>query len=169
MTTLPDLPLGDLFVHFKNLSSSPYIQLLFWLIGLDIITGCIKFLRTHTFDSKISSWGMLKHLLVFTTVLIVATYARALGFRPIGIAFCVHFILSYIGSILENWEQIGLFFPPFLEPYLNQLKKKNGEFYTANKNKAVTIKADNIATGTMQSETMKVDLGEGNIDFIKED
>lgn len=121
---LPDLVASDLFLHLKGLTNSPYIHAFFWLMWIDIITGYTKAMKTKTFDSKTGTFGMLKHILVFATIVIVGTYSRALGVRPFGIAWAMFFNFNYLGSIIENWEVIGLGFPEFLKPYINQKKKK---------------------------------------------
>lgn len=121
---LPDLVASDLFLHLRGLTNSPYIHAFFWLMCIDIITGYTKAMKTKTFDSKTGTFGMLKHILVFATIVIVATYSRALGVRPFGIAWVMFFNFNYLGSIIENWEVIGLGFPEVLKPYINQKKKK---------------------------------------------
>lgn len=121
---LPDLVASDLFLHLQGLTNSPYIHVFFWLMWIDIITGYTKAVKTKTFDSKTGTLGMLRHILVFATIVIVATYSRALGVRPFGVAWVMFFIFNYLGSIIENWEVIGIGFPEFLKPYINQKKKK---------------------------------------------
>ena len=63
--------------------------------------------------------------MVLATILIIGMYSRALGVRPVGIAWCSFFIFNYVGSVIENWEVIGIGFPDFLRPYINQMKKQN--------------------------------------------
>ena len=120
---MQDLALHELIGHLKNLSSSPYIHIFFWLMILDIITGYVKAFKTKRFDSKIGTMGLIRHFVVFTVILLVAMYSRSLGVRPLGITWTMFFIANYLGSVLENWEAIGWAFPEFLKPYINQIKK----------------------------------------------
>ena len=124
---MQDLVLQDLLEHLKNLSYSPYIHFFVWLMVLDIITGYIKAFKTKRFDSKIGTMGLIRHFVVFTVIMLVAMYSRALGVRPFGIGWTMFFIANYLGSVLENWESIGWAFPEFLKPYINQIKKDNAK------------------------------------------
>lgn len=103
--------------------SSPYVHIFFWIMVLDILTGYVKALKTRKFDSKTGTMGLLKHLLVFSSILLVGVYARALGFAWLSISWCSFHILNYAGSLIENWEVIDIAFPSWLKPYVNQMKK----------------------------------------------
>lgn len=120
---MADLEIKLLVEHLHSLFKSPYIQILFWLIFFDVISGYIKAFKLKKFDSKTSTNGLLRHILVVLVVTIVSLYARALGHREIGITTCLFFIMSYIGSLMENWEALGLPFPEALRPYINQMRK----------------------------------------------
>lgn len=120
---MADLEVKLLVEHLQSLFKSPYIQILFWIVCFDIISGYIKAFKLKKFDSKTSTNGLLRHFLVMLVVMIVALYARALNHREIGITTCLFFIMSYVGSLMENWEALGLPFPEALRPYINQMRK----------------------------------------------
>lgn len=120
---MADLEIKLLVDHLQSLFKSPYIQILFWIVCFDIISGYIKSFKLKKFDSKTSTNGLLRHFLVMLVVMIVALYARALNHREIGITTCLFFIMSYVGSLMENWEALGLPFPEALRPYINQMRK----------------------------------------------
>ena len=120
---MADLEVKLLVEHLHSLFKSPYIQILFWLIFFDVISGYIKAFKLKKFDSKTSTNGLLRHILVVLVVTIVSLYARALNHREIGITTCLFFIMSYVGSLMENWEALGLPFPEALRPYINQMRK----------------------------------------------
>ena len=120
---MTDLEFKLLVDHLQSLFKSPYIQILFWIVCFDIISGYIKAFKLKKFDSKTSTNGLLRHFLVMLVVMIVALYARALNHREIGITTCLFFIMSYVGSLMENWEALGLPFPEALRPYINQMRK----------------------------------------------
>lgn len=119
-----DIEFKILSTHLEALTKSPYIQILFWIIIFDIMSGYIKAFKLKTFDSKTSTNGLLRHVLVFLVVTFTALYARALGHREVGITTCLFFTMSYVGSLLENWEALGLPFPEPLKPYINQMRKQ---------------------------------------------
>lgn len=120
---MSDLEIKLLVDHLQSLFKSPYIQILFWIVCFDIISGYIKAFKLKKFDSKTSTNGLLRHFLVMLVVMIVSLYARALNHREIGITTCLFFIMSYVGSLMENWEALGLPFPEALRPYINQMRK----------------------------------------------
>ena len=120
---MADLEIKLLVDHLQSLFKSPYIQILFWIVCFDIISGYIKAFKLKKFDSKTSTNGLLRHFLVMLVVMIVSIYARALNHREIGITTCLFFIMSYVGSLMENWEALGLPFPEALRPYINQMRK----------------------------------------------
>lgn len=118
-----DIELGFLNEHLQSLLKSPYIQILLWLVFFDVVSGYIKALKLKKFDSKTSTNGLLRHFLVVAVVMVIALYARALGHRETGITACLFFIISYVGSLMENWEALGLPFPEAMRPYINQMRK----------------------------------------------
>lgn len=118
-----DVEFNVLTMHLQGLMRSPYIQILFWLICFDVVSGYIKAFKLKKFDSKTSTNGLLRHFLVISVVMIVALYARVLNHREMGITTCLFFIMSYVGSLMENWEALGLPFPEALRPYINQMRK----------------------------------------------
>lgn len=120
---MADLEIKLLVDHLQSLFKSPYIQILFWIVCFDIVSGYIKAFKLKKFDSKTSTNGLLRHFLVMLVVMIVSLYARALNHREIGITTCLFFIMSYVGSLMENWEALGLPFPEALRPYINQMRK----------------------------------------------
>lgn len=120
---MTDLEFKLLVDHLQSLFKSPYIQILFWIVCFDIISGYIKAFKLKKFDSKTSTNGLLRHFLVMLVVMIVSLYARALNHREIGITTCLFFIMSYVGSLMENWEALSLPFPEALRPYINQMRK----------------------------------------------
>ena len=120
---MADLEIKLLVDHLQSLFKSSYIQILFWIVCFDIISGYIKAFKLKKFDSKTSTNGLLRHFLVMLVVMIVSLYARALNHREIGITTCLFFIMSYVGSLMENWEALGLPFPEALRPYINQMRK----------------------------------------------
>ena len=120
---MTDLEFKLLVDHLQSLFTSPYLQILFWILCFDLLSGYIKAFKLKKFDSKTSTNGLLRHFLVMLVVMIVSLYARALNHREIGITTCLFFIMSYVGSLMENWEALGLPFPEALRPYINQMRK----------------------------------------------
>ena len=72
-----DVEFDILIMHMRGLIRSPYIQILFWLICFDVVSGYIKAFKLKRFDSKTSTNGLLRHALVCAVVIVTAIYARA--------------------------------------------------------------------------------------------
>nr|DAT04313.1 MAG TPA: holin [Caudoviricetes sp.] len=134
---MSDVEFHILSMHLQNLMRSPYIQILFWLICFDIVSGYIKAFKLKRFDSKTSTNGLLRHALVCAVVIVTAVYARALGHQEIGITTCLFFIFSYAVSLAENWEALGLPFPEAIKPFLKTMQKQQ-----ENKFKKITNKEE---------------------------
>ena len=119
-----DVEFNVLTMHLQGLMRSPYMQILFWLIAFDIVSGYIKAFKLKRFDSKTSTNGLLRHAFVCAVVIVIAMYARALGHREIGVTSCLFFIFSYSVSLCENWEALGLPFPESLKSYLKTMRQQ---------------------------------------------
>lgn len=113
--------------NMKSLTESPYMHGLFWLIILDVFTGYLKAFKNKKFNSKVSTNGLLRHILVFFTMIIIGTYARSLGHQSVSIGVCFVFIGSYGSSVLENWVALGLPFKESWKVYFEQMKKSKVE------------------------------------------
>lgn len=114
-----------LFIHLKSLLNSPYIHGLFWLIFIDIVTGYAKGIKLKKFDSKVGTNGLIRHFIVLVVMILIGTYARALGYQNFSVAACVFFITNYAVSVLENWEALGMPFPATLKPFFNQMRQNS--------------------------------------------
>ena len=122
---LPDIHGQQIGHELQGLTASPYVHAFVFLMFLDIITGYAKAIKTKQFDSKTGTLGLLRHTVVFITIIVVGAYSRALGVRPFGIAWCMFFVTNYAYSVLENWEVLRWGFPKWLKKYVNQVRKAN--------------------------------------------
>lgn len=120
-----DIELAMLFEYFKAMTHSIYIQILFIIIVLDVITGTMKAVKYRIVDSKTGLNGLVRHILIFFTAFTFGAFCRALGYRSIGVAVVTYFILNYVISLIENWQALDLPIPEFIEPYINQYRKEH--------------------------------------------
>lgn len=128
-------------IHIDNLLFLDAINGLFhsfwfWLmvsaILIDIITGTAKSIKYRNWDSSLSKDGLLKHITVVITVMVVGTLTRLSGYHEavlFSIAWSLGFIMSYIGSILENIDALGWHYlvPDFARTYFNRTREKYDE------------------------------------------
>lgn len=108
--------------YFDELVRSGLVHILFWLMILDICSGYAKAFKTKRFDSKVGVNGLIRHVLVFSVMIIIGVYARAFEYPGISKAACGFFILNYLLSLTENWEALGLPFPQSLKPFFHQMR-----------------------------------------------
>lgn len=114
-----------LFNHLRSLAHSPYMQILIWLMVVDIASGYAKAFKLRKFDSKVGTNGLIRHFLVVTVMVLIGTYARALGFNHVSITACSFFIANYAISVVENWEALGLPLPDMIKPFFSQMRKNS--------------------------------------------
>jgi len=94
--------------------SIPIMGVYLTMVGLDILTGYIKALKSHTWMSAINLYGLFTKFLAFGTIVCAAALdkiAPVLGVTlPINVAliWTVLLIVYEIGSILENAHEFGL-------------------------------------------------------------
>lgn len=114
--------------QLRNLVTSPFLHILFWLVFLDILTGYAKAIKFKALDSKISTNGWIRHMVVLIIVVLVGVYARALGKPEFSIIVCSGFIGSYGLSLCENLEALGVWFPAPVKKFFKQMRDKKVDF-----------------------------------------
>lgn len=102
-----------------------YIQVFFFFVLMDILTGFAKGFKNKRANSTKGLLGIVKHLLVVVLVLSVYPYLTLLGANAVAFAFVMSFIASYAISVIENWGQLGLPMPAFAKVYFEKLKHQN--------------------------------------------
>lgn len=94
--------------------SVPIMGVYLTMVGLDILTGYIKAMKSHSWKSAINLVGLLTKFVTFGTIICAAALdklAPILGVTlPINVAliWTVLLIVYEIGSILENAHDFGL-------------------------------------------------------------
>lgn len=124
----------------KELTGSPIFIALFGLVILDILSGYVKAIKNKSLDSKVSTNGWLRHILVLITVVFVGVYTRALGVAFISYGVGLGFVGSYGLSFLENLEAIGVPFNPAFTEFFRQMRDRKIDINNAK----VTIEAPKI-------------------------
>lgn len=132
-----------LIENLRHLVHSPYMHILFWLMVVDILSGYAKAFKLKKFDSKIGTNGLIRHFMVITVMVLIGTYSRTLGYQRFSVSACVFFIVNYSFSVIENWEALGLPFPPSLKPFFNQMRK-NSDTVLAKNLKVDMLKVEEV-------------------------
>lgn len=109
------------FVH------SLWLWVLIAVISVDIVTGTCKSIKYKNWDSSISKDGLLKHFGILIIVTLIAILTRMSALEP-AIAFSImikiSFILTYVGSIMENFDALGWPVPDFARAYFNRVRSE---------------------------------------------
>lgn len=101
-------------IHSLLGGSVPLMGIFLTMVGLDLFTGYIKALRSHTWVSSINLFGLFTKFITFSTIICAAALdkiAPIVGITlPINVAlfWTVLLIMYEIGSILENAHEFGL-------------------------------------------------------------
>lgn len=106
----------------KTVMSNTSYQILLWMVAIDILTGVAKAIKQQRIDSKVSTDGMIRHVLVVIIVTLVSVYGRVLGFEAVAYSVGYFYIASYGISILENADSIGLKLPSVMSQYFNRMR-----------------------------------------------
>ncbi|MDT2769613.1 phage holin family protein [Enterococcus pseudoavium] len=105
---------GGAIMNYLFGGSVPIMGVYLTVVGLDILTGYIKALKSHSWRSAINLVGLLTKFIAFGTIICAAALdkvAPVLGVTlPINVAliWTVLLIVYEIGSILENAHDFGL-------------------------------------------------------------
>lgn len=105
---------GGAIMNYLFGGSVPIMGVYLIVVGLDILTGYIKALKSHSWKSAINLVGLLTKFIAFGTIICAAALdkvAPVLGVTlPINVAliWTVLLIVYEIGSILENAHDFGL-------------------------------------------------------------
>ena len=108
----------------KIIVTSPFFQILLFLVVLDILSGYTKAIKLKILDSRLSTSGLLRHVIVIATVFGVEVYSIIFGQRLFGQLVAIAFSGSYGISLLENLEALGVWIPPSLKQVFLQMKER---------------------------------------------
>lgn len=98
--------------------------ILIGLIVIDILSGTIKSIKKREWDSSLSKFGVLDHLLIVTVVFFVDMITNIIGMDAVTAfaeTFKLFFIASYAGSIIENFGEMGIQLPKSITKYFDRL------------------------------------------------
>ena len=108
----------------KIIVTSPFFQILLFLVALDILSGYTKAIKLKILDSRLSTSGLLRHVIVIATVFGIEVYSIIFGQRLFGQLVAIAFSGSYGISLLENLEALGVWIPPSLKQVFLQMKER---------------------------------------------
>ena len=117
-----------LIEHFEEAFKDPLFILYIATVIVDIVLGNIKAWTNDNVNSKIGVQGTLKHVGVFTFVIVLLpplTYY--LNTNAVSITVLGYLVYQYIISIIENLGSMGFKMPDVFEKSFTQLNKDKEE------------------------------------------
>ena len=125
--TPPEPPFHQLMMNgYYKLIDNKLIFLLFIVIMLDICTGIYKSMVQKNTQGKPHSTkgiiGVLKHMTVFFSIIIIYPYFDIQGLSVYVDSFVLAVISTYVISIAENWGQAKLPGYQYFAKYLAKLQ-----------------------------------------------
>ena len=119
---------GELVRHFEVLFRDPLFVLYGSSVLVDIVLGNIKAWTLNDVDSHVGVRGSLKHLGVFTfVVLLLPPLTYYLGNSGVGIGVLTYLTYQYLISIVENLGVLGFDVPNIFKEKLRRLDVDDNE------------------------------------------
>ena len=127
---------AELVQHFEVLFTDPLFILYGSSVLVDIVLGNVKAWTNNDVDSNVGVRGTLKHLGVFTfVVVLLPPLTYYLGSSAVGIGVLTYLVYQYLISIVENLGELGFNVPTIFKEKLRRLDvdevnnqdKENGE------------------------------------------
>lgn len=117
-----NLGYATLIQHFETAFRDPLFILYVSGVLVDIVLGNIKAWTNGTVDSNVGVKGTLKHLGVFTFVIVLLPpLSYYLGNSGVSIGVLGYLVYQYIISIIENLGGLGYNVPSIFKDKLTQL------------------------------------------------
>lgn len=117
-----EITLSELVSQYYKVAGDVYIHGVLMVIVFEIITGLVKAFVSHQLNSSISLNGLAKHTLVILIIVTIYPYLLFIGFKGIANALVLFVIVSYMISIVENLDVIGVPVPRFVKKRLEKIK-----------------------------------------------
>lgn len=122
--------LVDVYINFFNADVSTH-WLFVAVIGailLDIILGYMVAWASNKFDSKKGRIGLVKHGALILAIALIYPVSEVIGVVAVVDTLLVFFALSFVSSIIANFQILGVPFPEWLTDKLkNEIDKKNNK------------------------------------------
>ena len=117
---------STLIMHFESAFKDPLFILYAASVIVDIVLGNVKAWTTNDVASDVGVKGTLKHLGVFTfVILLLPPLTYYLGNNAVSLGVLSYLVYQYLISIVENLGQLGFDVPTVFKQKLRQLNDEN--------------------------------------------
>ena len=112
----------ELVQHFELLFKDPLFMLYSSAVLVDIVLGKVRAWTNNDVDSHVGVRGTLKHLGVFTfVVVLLPPLTYYLGNSAVGVGVLTYLVYQYLISIVENLGELGFNVPTIFKEKLRRL------------------------------------------------
>lgn len=101
-----EIELKQIIEAYSRIAHVSYYHIFMITVILDIISGYTKAIVTKDLDSKVGLKGILKHLSVVGLVFLICPYLWLLNYPNIATFLINSITLTYLISIVENYDLI---------------------------------------------------------------
>ncbi len=117
---------STLIMHFESAFKDPLFLLYTASVVVDIVLGNVRAWTTNDVASDVGVKGTLKHLGVFTfVILLLPPLTYYLGNNGVSLGVLSYLVYQYLVSIVENLGQLGFDVPTVFKQKLRQLDDEN--------------------------------------------
>jgi toxin secretion/phage lysis holin len=110
-------------VHKYLFGDVKYVDLLFMLMVIDVLTGIAKAWKNKRLRSRNALYGYARKVLIFTVVIMANVLDQILGLSgALTYATVIFYIANEGLSIVENLAQFGVNIPPFITERLHVIQ-----------------------------------------------
>lgn len=102
-----EIQLTQLIEAYSRIARVNHYHIFIIAVALDIISGYAKALVTKDLDSKVGLKGIIKHICIVLLVFVTCPYLWLLGKTPIAIFLLYSIVVTYVISIIENYDAIS--------------------------------------------------------------
>ena len=102
-----EINLTQLIEAYSRIAKVNHYHIFIIAVFLDIVSGYAKALVTKDLDSKVGLKGIVKHICIVLLVFITCPYLWLLGKTPVAMFLLYSIVVTYVISIIENFDAIS--------------------------------------------------------------
>ena len=102
-----EIQLTQLIEAYSRIARVNHYHIFIIAVFFDIVTGYAKALFTKDLDSKVGLKGIVKHICIVLLVFITCPYLWLLNKAPVAMFLLYSIIVTYVISIIENFDAIS--------------------------------------------------------------
>lgn len=102
-----EINMNQLIEAYSRIAHISHYHIFIIAVIVDIISGYAKALVTKDLDSKVGLKGIVKHICIVLLVFVTCPYLWLLGKTPVAVFLIYSITITYVISIIENYDAIS--------------------------------------------------------------